>query len=138
MVRPLVATRRTSSRCRPLLLTALVAVTALPACGGSEEDDARDAVKIYVTAVADGDEKRACASLSEDSKRRFDKARTKCEDTFKNFGAFLSRAQKDKLKGIDPKVKVNGNTATANVAAQPFEGELRLKKEGGDWKVATQ
>jgi hypothetical protein len=111
---------------------------ALPGCGGSEEDDAREAVKAYVGAIADGDEKTACDSLTEESKKRFGKARTTCPEAFANFGGFLKREQKDRLKQIDPEVRVRGNSATAKVDAPPFEGELRLRKEAGEWKVATQ
>jgi hypothetical protein len=139
MVTTLAARRPILSRLRrtTLVLTAGL-VLAVSGCGASEEDEARDAVKAYITAIADGDAKKACDSLTEDSKKRFGKARTKCEDAFENFGGSLSREQKDRLKSVDPEVKVQGNSATTTVDAPPFEGEIRLEKAGDEWKVATR
>jgi hypothetical protein len=120
-------------------LAAGLALVALPGCGigdgDSDGDDARDVVKDYAAAIADGDEGKVCDVLSEDSRKQFEASDTTCEDAFKNFGGFLSDEQKDELKDIDPDVKIDGDTATAQVDEQPLEGEVRLKKEGGDWKI---
>jgi hypothetical protein len=105
--------------------------------GGSDDDAARDVVRDYAEAIADGDEKKVCDTLSEDSKKRFDNGRTKCEDAYKNFGAFLNDEQKDKLRGIDPEVEVDGNSATTQIDEQPLEGKVTLKKEDGEWKVSN-
>jgi hypothetical protein len=120
-------------------LVAGLALVCAPGCGiggGSDEDDARDVVKDYAAAIADGDENKVCDTLSEDSKRQFEAADSTCEEAFKNFGGALSDEQKDKLKGIDPDVDIDGDTASARVDEQPLEGEVRLKKEEGAWKVA--
>ena len=120
-------------------LAAGLALVALPGCGtgdgDSDGDDARDVVKDYATAIADGDEGQVCDVLSEDSKKQFEASDTTCEDAVKNFGGFLSDEQKDELKDIDPDVKIDGDTATAQVDERPLEGEVRLKKEDGDWKI---
>jgi hypothetical protein len=105
--------------------------------GGSDEDAARDVVRDYAVAIADGDAKKVCDTLSEDSKKRFNTARTKCEDAYKNFGAFLNDEQKDKLRGIDPEVELDGNSATTQIDEQPLEGRLKLKKEEGEWKISN-
>jgi hypothetical protein len=108
-------------------------------CGGtSEEDKARDVVKEYAEAIADGDERRVCATLTKDSKKRFERAKTTCEDAFKGFGKFLGGQQRDKLKELDPEVKVDGDRATTRIDEPPLEGEVRLKKENGVWRVSTQ
>jgi ketosteroid isomerase-like protein len=125
-----------------VVVVVAVALFAICGCGigdgGSDEDDARDVVKSYAAAIADGDEAEVCDTLSEDSRKQFETADTTCQEAFKNFGGALSDEQKDKLKDIDPDVKVDGDTATAQVDEQPLEGEVRLKKEDGDWKVTIQ
>jgi hypothetical protein len=106
--------------------------------GGSDEDDARDVVKDYAAAIADGDEKKICDTLSEDSRKQLEAGDATCEEAFGNFGGFLNEEQKEGLKNIDPDVKVDGDSASAQVDEQPLEGEVRLKKEDGDWKVTLQ
>jgi hypothetical protein len=130
----LIRFRRTAA-----VLTGVLALAALPGCiGGSDEDDARDAVKDYTTAIADGDEKKICENLGRESKKQLEKGDRKCEDAYKNFGAYLNDDQKDKLRDIDPEVKVDGDTATTKVDEQPLEGEVRLKKEDGEWKISSR
>jgi hypothetical protein len=127
-------------------LTSLVRIAILAAglalgvtgCGGSGEEEARGVVKEYAQAIADGDERKVCATLSEDSKKQFESADTKCEDAYKNFGAFLNREQKDKLRDIDPEMQVDGDSATTKVAEKPLEGVVRLKEEDGEWKVSSR
>ena len=55
-----------------------------------------------------------------------------------NFGAFLSGQQKEELKNIDPKMEIDGDNATTRVEERPLEGEVRLKKEGGEWRISTR
>jgi hypothetical protein len=124
---------------RSVVLVAGLAMVAASGCGASsDEDEARDVVRQYAEAIADGDEGKVCDTLSKDSKNGFDRAKTTCEDAYKNFGRFLSGKQKDELKNVDPEVKVNGDRATAKVAEPPLEGALRLKREDGEWKISTQ
>jgi len=134
-------TRTSLSRlCRTaaLAVTAL-ALVALPGCmGNSDEDDAKEVVKDYAEAIANGDGKKVCDTLSEDAKRTFERRDRKCEDTFKSVGGFLTDEQKDKLKDIDPNVEVDGDNATATVEElEDAAGstEVKLKKEDGDWKI---
>jgi Domain of unknown function (DUF4878) len=118
-----------------------LALAAVPGCiGGSEEDDAGDAVKDYTEAIADGDEKKICETLSKDSRKQLEKGDRKCEDAYKNFGAFLNDEQKDKLKDVDPDVEVDGDNATAKVDELGSTGsnEVKLKKEDGDWKITFE
>ena len=134
----MITTTWTYRRRAAATLVAGLALAAVPGCGGSEEDDARDAVKNYTKAIADSDEKEICATLTKDSRKQVERGASKCEDAYKNFGAFLNNEQKDKLRDIDPEVKVDGDTATTRVDEQPLEGELRLKKEDGEWRISTR
>jgi hypothetical protein len=134
-------TRITRSRVRrsAAALLAGVALAVVPGCGpfGSDEDDVKDVVKDYMEGVAEGDGKKVCDTLAEDSRKQFEQAGTKCEDTFKSFGAFLNDEQKEQLKDDDPEVEIDGDNATADVDALGNTGstKVKLKKEDGDWKI---
>jgi hypothetical protein len=123
-------------------LVAGLALAALSGCGpfGSDEDDVKDVVRDYTEGVAEGDGKKVCDTLAEDSRKQFEQAGTKCEDAFKSFGAFLNDEQKDKLKDIDPDVEIDGDNATAKVDELGSTGsnEVKLKKEDGDWKITFE
>jgi hypothetical protein len=123
---------------RAVILLVGLAMVAPSGCGASEEEDASDVVKEYVQAIAEGDEKKVCDTLAENTRKQFDESKIKCEDAYKNFGKALKTEQKDKLKDLDPEVKVDGDKATTKVDEPPFEGELRLKKEDDEWKVSSQ
>jgi hypothetical protein len=123
----------------PVAVLAGVAMVAASGCGGtSEEDEARDVVKQYADAIADGDERKVCATLSKDSKKRFDRTKTTCEQAYEDFGKFLTGKQRGKLKGLDPQMEVDGDKATTKIDQPPLQGELRLNKEKGEWKISTQ
>jgi ketosteroid isomerase-like protein len=119
-----------------VILVAALGMVAASGCGGSEQDAARDVVKEYADAIADGDEERVCDTLTEDSRKQFDRAG--CEKAYANFGAFLDREQKERLKELEPEVKVDGASATTTIREEPLKGELRLKKEDGEWRVASR
>jgi hypothetical protein len=124
---------------RSAVLLVGLALLAASGCGGtSEEDDAREVVKQYAAAIADGDEAKVCAALSKESREQFERSKTSCEDAYKSFGRFLGRKQKDQLRDVDPEVKVDGDSATTKIRQRPLEGALRLKKEGGEWKIVTR
>jgi hypothetical protein len=121
-----------------LPLAALV-VVAGSACGGtSEEDKARDVVEEYAAAIADGDERRVCATLSKESKARFKRTKSTCVDAYKDFGKFLREEQKDKLRDLDPRIQIDGERATTKIEQPPLQGDLRLNRENGEWKISTQ
>jgi hypothetical protein len=117
------------------ILVAALAVAAASGCGGSEEDAARDAVKRYAEAIAEGDEKEVCETLTEDSRKQFDRAG--CEKAYSNFGAFLDREQKERLNDLEPEVKIDGAKATTTIAEEPLKGKVRLEKEDGEWRIAS-
>jgi ketosteroid isomerase-like protein len=117
------------------ILVAALAMVAASGCGGSEEDAARDVVKRYAEAIAEGDEKEVCDTLTEDSRKQLD--RGGCEKAYSNFGAFLDREQKDKLRDLEPDVKIDGAKATTAIPEEPLKGEVRLEKQDGEWRIAS-
>jgi hypothetical protein len=118
--------------------TAVVAVAATGCGGSSDEDAARDAVKEYAEAIADRDGRRACESLARAARAQFERSKVGCEAAYRAFGRALDRRQREMLEEIDPDMNVDGNEASTRVDEPPLEGELRLRKEGGDWKVVTR
>jgi hypothetical protein len=130
-------------RCIAPVLAIVLVLAPVAGCdirggGSSDEDDARAVAKDYAAAIADGDEKKICDTLSADSKKQLERGDDTCEEAFKNFGGVLDDEQKEQLRDLDPDVEVDGDSATAQVDERPLEGEVRLKKEGGDWKVSLQ
>jgi hypothetical protein len=124
---------------RRLIVVAAVAVAAGSGCGGdSAEEDARNVVKEYAEAIANGDEQKACKTLSAASRERFKRTKTTCPEAYKNFGRFLKEKQKEQLEELDPQVKVDGEKATATVGEPPLEGDVRLTKENGEWRISTR
>jgi hypothetical protein len=123
----------------PVVLLAGLALLAGSGCGGtSDEDMAREVIKEYADAIAAGDERKVCATLSKQSKERFKRSKTTCVDAYKGFGKFLREEQKDKLRDLDPRVQIDGEKATAKIEQPPLQGELRLNRENSEWKISTQ
>jgi hypothetical protein len=124
---------------RTSFVAAALAGLALSACGeSSDADSAREAVKDYAAAVADGDERRACAMLARAARQQFERSKSSCEAAYRGFGRALNKRQREELREIEPEVTVNGDRATTRIDAAPFEGKLRLRKENGEWKVSPR
>jgi hypothetical protein len=123
----------------PVVVVAGLALASGSGCGGtSEEEEARQVVREYAGAIADGDERRACATLSNESKKRIERGKTTCVDAYEGFGKFLREKQKEKLRNLDPQMRVDGDKATTRIDQPPLQGELRLNKEDGKWKVSIR
>ena len=125
---------------RPLLAAVLVAVMALSACGGGDdESQARDTVRQFFTALQKRDAAKLCDDLLS---KQFLKETTlgtgdpkqECRRQFKDL-----KAPAFKLVRVG-NVKVNGDDATvATVIERDNQAQpqvFRLKKEDGDWRLA--
>jgi hypothetical protein len=129
---------------RPAALA--LAVLVLAGCGGggkSEEDRVRDSVKTYLTALADGDSKKACAQLTPGQTRRvlaaakkIPQLRTaKCPEVFDAVSARLGPDEKALLRKVKvTDVTVRGSTATTRLQGAPRTPELT--KSGGRWLIS--
>jgi len=122
-------------------LTALVlAVLAVAGCGGSDKDDANQAVRNFIKANNERDADKLCDDLlSKDFIEQATgatggRARTVCKQQFKQL-----RALKRRLLRI-VKTEVDGDRATVRavieVQRQPQPQVFRLKKEDSDWRLA--
>jgi Domain of unknown function (DUF4878) len=126
----------------PRVLTALAALCALalPACGTSDEEQVNTTVRDFVTATNSRDADKFCDELvsqqflEQSTGAKGDKARDECHRELKSL-----KGIKVKLDKIS-KTTINGDKATVRAVlstqGQPQDQLLRLKKEGGDWKLA--
>ena len=123
-----------------LIAATLLAAAALGACGGDDKSAVRKTVREFVTATNRRDADKFCGKLvtreflEQTSGAVGDQAERNCRQQIKS----LKRLRID-LVGIK-KVEINGDdaraTATLSAGGQTRDQLLRLKKEGGDWKLA--
>ena len=123
-------------------LTALVALCALglSACGGNDKDKVDQTVRDFVQAANSRDAKKFCDELvsqqflEESTGAKGGKARDACHKQLKSL-----KGLKIKLEKISS-TKVEGDKATVRAVlstqGQKQDQLLRLRKEGGDWKLA--
>jgi hypothetical protein len=122
---------------RLALICLLVAVSG---CGGDDKKDAEQTVRDFVQATRERDADKFCDELvtqeflEQSIGATGDKARESCKREFKSLSDLrvkLVRIEKTVVDGDSATV-----TATINSQGQPIKQKLRLKKEGGDWKLA--
>jgi hypothetical protein len=127
---------------RPVLTAALVLAVVVAGCGGggNDEGDAKATVTQFFTAIEKRDSAKLCDDLltkdfiEQSTGATGDRAGKECRSQFKSL-----RAANIKLAKVG-KVKIDGDNATvaATVEAQGQTRPqvFRLKKEGGDWRLA--
>jgi hypothetical protein len=131
-------------RVRATLLLAAVASTCLAACGASDSDNVKDAVRNYIQAVLDANGKTACNLLTADATKAFtDKVASvtnthDCATAFNKEASTLTADEKAVYRSAVLKgVTVNGNDASVTVQFTGVSKDIALKKVNGDWKIAT-
>ena len=121
----------------------------LVGCGGGEapKTDA-DAVAETLTnatqAVADQDGDKACGYLTDDAQRQAQLqtgiaalGQVDCPTLVNRATAFLTPLDKKRIGDLQPaNVQVNGNAASATMAAEGMSVQLNLQKVGSDWKIS--
>lgn len=120
-----------------LVATLAVAVTG---CGGqSDEEKAKSAVEDYLEAVSKGDGNKACSLVTDATKKKIEQsAKRSCPQTFSSLNQGPGKAvlQAFKQAKVD-NVKVNGDTATADIKLKQLSQKTNLRKEDGDWKLES-
>ena len=119
-------------------LTCLLALLA--GCGGDDKKDAEQTVRDFVTAVNERDADAYCDDLITEEFRE--------KSTFAT-GDKASESCKRELKAIKGlhielvrivRTNVDGDKATTTVvfrrSGQDVRQQIRLEKDGGDWKIA--
>jgi hypothetical protein len=121
----------------------------LVGCGGggapkSDADAVAETVTSAARAVADQDGDKACGYLTADAQRQAELqtgagvlGQVDCPTLVTRATAFLSPLDKKRLGELRPaNVQVNGNAASATLAAEGTSIQLNLQKLGGDWKIS--
>ena len=116
-----------SARMR-LLALALLACLALASCGGGSSGGGGDEQKIrtVVGHLRDSDE-AVCAELTDKFVKQIFKDKATCEKQ--------AKAAKQTNTFKIQSVKVNGDKATAAIAAKGQKGTIALVKDGDQWKI---
>jgi len=117
-----------------------VAALLLPACGGDDRKDAEQTVRDFVKATDDRDGDQFCGELvtqeflEQTTGAKGDEAKEACKrqlGAVKGLEVELVTLRKVEIDGDSAKV-----TAVLNTQGRRQVQLLRLKKEGGDWKLA--
>ena len=121
------------------LAVAAVASAALPACGGSDEDQIRDAVGRLGKAFADSNGEAACDLMTGAAKRELvatvaSLAGGGCEGTVRTAASLLDDAERRRMRDAKvTSVTITGDTAVAATNADGSDGPAELRKVDGHW-----
>jgi ketosteroid isomerase-like protein len=129
----------------PAAALAAAALLAVAGCGGqSEEEKARAALQDYVKAFVNGDGKRACELMTDDTRTVFvDRVApiTKtgdCARSAKTLRTMAGDATADALRGTKiSDLQIKGDNATATLEARGSRTHTRLEKHHGQWQIAS-
>jgi hypothetical protein len=111
--------------------------------GGSsaEETEVREALTAYARAIADNDPAEACThmteSAAEDAKEEVPGSDS-CEDSHRTILAAIGDKRgdlADQLADVDFEVAIEGDTAELTAPSKPGADALKMRKEGGEWKL---
>ena len=131
---------------RPVVAFAvLVLVVPAAGCGNGGGDDieqARDTVRDYVTAIAEGDGDRACGRMSEAAQEQLagrvaedapQSGIDTCEEAVERLGEQLDDEDLAPLRDPEIDVTLNRDKATASVADGP--SDVTVIKVDGEWLI---
>jgi len=115
-----------------------VLVLALAGCGGSDEEQIRDAVDDYREAFLAGDAAGTCSHFTEKSRREFasSRGRATCRDAIAAARDELSAEDRAEFRGLRvDRVKVDGDQAVVTLAASGTRRVTgwRMVKIEGTW-----
>jgi hypothetical protein len=131
---------------RPVGASAVLALLVLAGgCGNGGESDidqARDAVRDYVTGIAEGDGDRSCARMSGEAQEQFadqvaeqapQSGIDSCEEAVERLSDQLADAEAGALRDPQIDVTLNRDKATASVENGP--SDITVIKVDGEWLI---
>ncbi len=115
----------------------MVVLLALTACGTSDEDEIRDVLTGYWSALANGDGKGACERIVEEQRDRLAAAGNSCEEEIVAGGGFFKEDRAAAARRAKAKydVAVDGDRATAT---EPGGACAVLVREDDEWRVLDE
>ena len=125
---------------RPLTALLVLCAMGLAACGSDDKAQVDKTVREFVKATNDRDANAFCDKLvsqqflEQSTGAKGDKAREECHRQLRELKGL--RVRLDRISST----KIRGDTATVRTVlsrqGQKQDQILRLRKEGGDWKLA--
>ena len=110
--------------------------------GGSDLEQAQDAVRDYLTGIAEGDGDRACGRMSDEAQKQFvDRVAEQepqsgiesCEEAVVRLGELL--ADEDLAPLRDPQINVTLNRDKATASVKDGPSDLTVVKVDGEWLI---
>ncbi|MDX6587205.1 MAG: hypothetical protein QOI31_1678 [Solirubrobacterales bacterium] len=127
-----------------------LALVLVAGCGGSDESDAADVAKDYLTATIGGEGAAACELLSEDARAFLETSApaeiagegASCDEIISATGAEVSEEQvdlgKELISDIDEEdVTIDGDTAEVGLTAATGV-PMRLERDGDSWLITQE
>jgi hypothetical protein len=125
-------------------LAALTLSGGLAACGASDSDKIKDAVKSYIQAVLDDDGRTACGLLTPQAASAFvDKVKattktTDCATAFRQEAGTLQDSEKAVYRSaVLGGITIKNDAATVTVKFTGVDKDISLRKIGSDWRIDT-
>ena len=107
----------------------------------SEETEVRAGLTAYADAIADNDPAAACSHMTESAAEEAKDevpGSDSCEDSHKTILGVIGDKRGDlakQLADVDFEVDISGDTAELTAPNKPGASALKMRKEGGEWKV---
>jgi len=116
---------------------ALVGSTLLSACGTSDEDKIREAVRSFNLALADGDGPRACSYMTGDAIRKMARAGApSCKAVIELAHQALDKQMLKAFRTVRyDRIRVRDDHATVRFRVLSQAGTQRLTKVRGEWRL---
>jgi hypothetical protein len=131
---------------RVALAACLLAIPAVAACGGNDDDGARKAAEGYVQTLGKRDGAGTCARMTKGLQRQFTDAVVRTAPQFRGkacpnvMQTALNTIPAAQLKQFSQAtiddLKVDGDTGTFRYTLGKIRVNGRVAKEDGDWKVS--
>jgi hypothetical protein len=107
---------------------------------GGGDAAAEETVRAYIDGVVEGDGAKVCDQFTAAEREEAETfgGEGGCAELFDELLQIVSEEQKDRIRDADPAVDVSGDRGTAAVPSLEGDGEdtIRLRKEGGEWRIA--
>jgi hypothetical protein len=123
---------------KPVILALVAALALAPGCAGDDEEEVRDALERYATAVAGKDYQTICDDIfAPELVEQVRRVNLPCEVALRTG---FEEVERPRIRVLS--VKIDGDTAEARVRStaanqEPSEDVVRLVKVDGDWRVAS-
>ena len=124
---------------------ATLAAAALAGCGATDEERAKETVRDYLQALADGNSRRACDRLTPDAQRRLEASwaarapgigATSCPELVELIADTIAPEDADRLTEVEfERVTVEGDRATVRPRGASEDAQL-IETDNAGWLIS--